>query len=141
MISYFNRKNNINVEVIKFSIQQTPKYSDYKPSTMDYDLTMWWCGFLGPSRWGIVWRECKGGAQSPVDLKDSKCIKKKFNLKFNNKGEQCKGYLINNGKHQIILFLNPNGEIIWFQYKSVLHSMAACLTIKSSIVCTQYNIL
>nr|XP_022305243.1 carbonic anhydrase 1-like [Crassostrea virginica] len=51
----------------------------------------------GPSRWGIVWRECKGGAQSPVDLKDSKCIKKKFNLKFNNKGEQCKGYLINNG--------------------------------------------
>eukprot|EP00105_Crassostrea_gigas_P020836 XP_011439732.2 PREDICTED: carbonic anhydrase 7 [Crassostrea gigas] len=51
----------------------------------------------GPTKWGVTWRECKGENQSPVDLQHCKCIKKRFRLKFNNHGEQCNGYLINNG--------------------------------------------
>lgn len=55
------------------------------------------CIIIGPTKWGVTWRECKGENQSPVDLQHCKCIKKRFRLKFNNHGEQCDGYLINNG--------------------------------------------
>lgn len=55
------------------------------------------CIIIGPTKWGVTWRECKGENQSPVDLQHCKCIKKRFRLKFNNHGEQCNGYLINNG--------------------------------------------
>lgn len=55
------------------------------------------CIIIGPTKWGVTWRECKGENQSPVDLQHSKCSKKRFRLKFNNHGEQCNGYLINNG--------------------------------------------
>lgn len=55
------------------------------------------CIITGPTKWGVTWRECKGENQSPVDLQHCKCIKKRFRLKFNNHGEQCNGYLINNG--------------------------------------------
>ncbi|XP_062599837.1 carbonic anhydrase 1-like isoform X2 [Saccostrea cucullata] len=51
----------------------------------------------GPTKWGVTWRECNGENQSPIDLQSSKCKKKQFRVKFNNHGEKCDGYLINNG--------------------------------------------
>ncbi|XP_048754390.2 carbonic anhydrase 2-like [Ostrea edulis] len=51
----------------------------------------------GPAKWSETWRECGGKRQSPINLDTSKCTRRNFKLKFNNHGEICRGYLINNG--------------------------------------------
>ncbi|XP_062599906.1 carbonic anhydrase 3-like [Saccostrea cucullata] len=51
----------------------------------------------GPSKWGLTWKECGGKNQSPIDLHCATCRKKHFRLRFSNHGEECDGYLINNG--------------------------------------------